>query len=225
MHDGLEHRHVASSRRAFSRYGKPVPISAPSRRHLLAHANAPAVELRAVAARGRVELLAHRVVHDARARGGRGIRRAIDTAKTGKPCRKLVVPSSGSMIQTNSSPPLRPLSSPRNPWSGCSATDRLDDLALRHLVDFRHEIVAALRAHAERRHAVDVADDEVASASRRANGDIQQWLHERPDGRLGWKERQGRGPARGPVEYQSMSIRIVLVAPRIPATSAPRRAP
>src|SRR5262245_45243457 len=55
--------------------------------------------------------------------------------------------------------------------------DRLDDLAFRHVIDFAHEIVAALRAHAERRHSVDVAYDQVAGATCRANGYVQQWLH------------------------------------------------
>src|SRR3984957_6932325 len=43
---------------------------------------------------------------------------AIETAKVGKPWRKLVVPSSGSMIQTNSSSPVRPLSSARKACCG-----------------------------------------------------------------------------------------------------------
>jgi len=43
---------------------------------------------------------------------------AIETANTGKPCMKLVVPSKGSMIHTVSLSPLAPLSSARNACCG-----------------------------------------------------------------------------------------------------------
>ena len=52
---------------------------------------------------------------------------------------------------------------------GMRPADRLDDLALRHVVDFAHEVVAALRAHTERRNPVDVANDQVAGASGRGS--------------------------------------------------------
>ncbi len=54
----------SSSQRELSRCGKPVATSAPSSVRLLADADAPAVELRAVAARGGEEFLPHRVVDD-----------------------------------------------------------------------------------------------------------------------------------------------------------------
>ena len=75
------------------------------------------VEERALAALGDIKLVVRRIVGRAPATMTPSRSSAIDTAKCGMPCRKFVVPSSGSTIQrcVLSLPGCAPPSSPRNP--------------------------------------------------------------------------------------------------------------
>ncbi len=62
------------------------------------------------------------------------------------------------------------------------------------------------------RHPVEVAHDQVSRAAGGADGDIEHRLHVHAASRRWQVGKSGRnGPAKGPLEYQSMSIRIVLV--------------
>ena len=92
------------------------------------------------------------------------------------------------------------------------ATHRLDDVPLGHVVDFGDEIVAALGLHADGRHPVEVAHDDVTRAAGGADGNIEHRRHVHAASRR-WVvgKSGGNGPARSRLEYQSMSIRIVLV--------------
>ncbi len=80
------------------------------------------------------------------------------------------------------------------------------------LVDLGDEIVAALGLHAEARHPVEVAHDQVARAAGGADGNIEHRLHVHAASRRWQVGKNGRNGTRPrPLEYQSMSIRIVLV--------------
>ncbi len=80
-------------------------------------AQALVVEEGALAALGDEEFVVRRIVGQRRDDGAVALSSAIDTAKCGMPCRKLVVPSSGSTIQRwlLSAPSRAPPSSPRKP--------------------------------------------------------------------------------------------------------------
>jgi hypothetical protein len=96
------------------------------------------------------------------------------------------------MIHRNSSPPTAPLSSAEKSVIGVRA--RIVSMISRSAIwsTFADEVVAALRAHAQRRHAVDVRT--IRSPARRrcsAYGDIQQWLHAWPLTRSAGIEKSG----------------------------------
>ena len=68
---------------------------------------------------GREQLLGHRVVDDADL-DAPSISSAIDTQKSARPCAKLVVPSSGSMIQRQRAGAARPArAAPSSPRTSC----------------------------------------------------------------------------------------------------------
>jgi hypothetical protein len=102
---------------------------------------------------------------------------AIDTAKVGKPCRKFVVPSSGSMIQTNSLSPLRPAFLAENGVLGVAAANGGDDVGFGLAVDVGDEVVAALGVDFDGIEARQAAHDQITGAPGGAHADIEQWLH------------------------------------------------
>ena len=111
-----------SMKRVFARYGKPVADQRPFERALLADADAAVVQVSTAAARGGEQLLAHGVV-DHRMLEPPALLTRDRYRKVGKPCRKFVVPSSGSMIHTVSLSPDAPLSSARKAWLGVVLAD------------------------------------------------------------------------------------------------------
>ena len=68
----------------------------------------------------------------------------------------------------------------------------LHDLEFSLRVDLGHEIVVSLLSHVEAMQAIQTADDDLAGAAGRTNGDIEHWLH----GDLGRVKEQGRGASR-----------------------------
>ena len=168
-------------------------------RELLADADAPPVELRAVAARGREKLLSHRVVDHgvletaAHLDGDRDrerretvqeVRRAVE--RVDDPGHVAAATAAGFLAE--------------EAVLGVDPTHRLDDVALGHLVDFGDEVVAALGLHGQRRHPVDVPHDEVSRATRSADGNVEQWLHGHAAAGLGGRGRVGKSGGGTPPE-------------------------
>ena len=114
VHHDLEHGEIIIDVLGGHAIGEACADERAFQRALSADADFLALELRPIAPRRGEELLPARIVNDTRARSRPRCSTAIDTAKVGKPCRKFVVPSSGSMIHRYSLSPLRPDSSPRN---------------------------------------------------------------------------------------------------------------
>ena len=194
QHHGLAACAMYSSiQRALARYGKPVPISAPSSVDLLADADALAVELRAVAARGGEQLLAHRVVDD----GVLEPAAMLDGDRDGEH-RKAVQEIGGAVERIDDPHELVAAAAAgllaQEAMVGMHAPHRLDDVPLGHVVDFGDEIVPALGLHVEAGHAVEVADDDVAGAACGADGDVEHWLHDRAASRsrrVDWQRAAG----------------------------------
>jgi hypothetical protein len=99
------------------RCGTPQPIDRVRQHAAGADAQAAVVEEGAATALGGVELVGRRVEDHAGNDLALLRSSAIETANIGMPCRKLVVPSSGSTIQrcAPSVPLISSLSSPRKP--------------------------------------------------------------------------------------------------------------
>ena len=138
----------------FARYGKPVATSDCCERRALADANAPAVELRALAAARREDLLAQRVVDDAvlelalarDADRHRELREAVQVVRRAveridDPL-VLVVAARAAFLGED-----RVL--------GVVVADDLDDRGLGGLVDLRDELVAAFLDDLERLELVE----------------------------------------------------------------------
>ena len=85
-----------------------------------------------------------------------------------------MVPSSGSMIHTNSLS-LAALAAflGEEVVLRIGRCDGVDDFPLRLRVDLADEVVLALGAHVEPVHPVHAADDDFPGAARGANGDVQ----------------------------------------------------
>src|SRR5574338_26177 len=90
---------------------------------------------------------------------------------------KLVVPSSGSMIQLNSlSGPVSPDSSARIPCPGKASRD-FDDRLLGRVIHLGHEVVRRLRLHREQVELGGGAIDHGGCAARGLDGDVQGGMH------------------------------------------------
>ena len=133
--------------------------------------------MRAGAAAGGEQLLAHRVVDHRVLEPAALTWQAIDTANTGKPCRKLVVPSSGSMIHSVSCVAAAAAFLGEERMLRIMPADDGDDLPLGGAIDLGDEVVAALGGDGQRLQAVQAADDDLAGTARGAHGDIEKRLH------------------------------------------------
>jgi len=138
-----------------------------------------AVEVRAAAARGGEELLAHRVVDDAvlhaaahaAADGHAEVREAVQ--EVGGAVERVDDPLDGVAGAALARTGDRAALLAEEGVVGIGAADGGDDVRLGHLVDLADEVVAALARHLERVEAVEAADDEVRGAARGAHGDVE----------------------------------------------------
>ena len=172
-----------SSHCRFERYGKPCADQRALQADVRADANALAVELRAFAARGREQFLAHRVVHDR-------VLHAAATLHADRDCelRKAVQVIRGAVERVDDPHELVVVAAlaaflGEEGVLRIKPTHGLDDVPLRRQVDLGDEVVLALGAHFEAVHPVDAADDDLPGAQRGFDGDVQQRLHA---GRASW---------------------------------------